>query len=190
MYDKKNKNKGDLIMKKMLIGLVFGLIFGISTSVFASENNLIQVIKVSYDIFVNGSKTNTDLPILNYQGNTYVPLRYVTEKLGKYVEWNSKTKTVHIDDEKTNDIKMEIEEKGLVDVDTIICRLEQGFEDGRKIPVDYFTDYNRMMQSFKINGTDIEFIEYKYKVYVNKEIVTSLYLKAYDEWIQNASVLK
>lgn len=39
---------------------------------------------------------NSNLPILNYNGNTYVPLRSVSESLGAEVKWDNVNKRVNI----------------------------------------------------------------------------------------------
>jgi len=50
-----------------------------------------------YPIYIEGKEfKNTDLPILNYEGNTYVPLKAVGDLTGVDVKWNEKAKKVEI----------------------------------------------------------------------------------------------
>jgi hypothetical protein len=55
------------------------------------------LIEAAYPIEVNGSTyENSQLPILNYQSNTYIPLRAVGDLLGSNVTWNPVLKRVEI----------------------------------------------------------------------------------------------
>ena len=50
---------------------------------------------VSFNI--NGSKVDaTDQPTLNYNGYTYVPLRFITESLGGEASYDTVSKTVSV----------------------------------------------------------------------------------------------
>lgn len=58
--------------------------------------NLFQLSAVKYPIIVNGVELKSDLPILNYNGSTYVPLKKVSEATGAIVEWDGVNKKVLI----------------------------------------------------------------------------------------------
>ncbi|GMK36951.1 hypothetical protein PCCS19_00040 [Paenibacillus sp. CCS19] len=48
------------------------------------------LVEAGYPVYVNGQEyTSGEQPILNYQGNTYVPMRSVGDILGADVQWNS-----------------------------------------------------------------------------------------------------
>ncbi len=44
----------------------------------------------------NGAVNYLDCSVINRDGRTYIPLRYVSESFGYNVQWDSKTKSVHI----------------------------------------------------------------------------------------------
>lgn len=53
--------------------------------------------QVYYPIYINGSLLPSDnLPILNLNGSTYVPLRKISEGSGLYVNWNNENQSVSI----------------------------------------------------------------------------------------------
>lgn len=86
-------------MKKNLKGFVLGVIVTtilMSTALGAQVKKTIEVVYNSVNITVNGTKVDTDN--LLYKGTTYVPLRAVSEMLGKDVEWDGKTGTASIND--------------------------------------------------------------------------------------------
>lgn len=53
--------------------------------------------KVTYPIYVGGEVYNDKtLPVLNYEGRTYIPLRSVGDTLGAKVKWNQAEGRVEI----------------------------------------------------------------------------------------------
>ncbi|MBQ8390934.1 MAG: hypothetical protein IJX50_00105 [Clostridia bacterium] len=53
--------------------------------------------EVNYPIYVNGVEMEKgDLPALNYNGNTYIPMRKIGEGSGLTVEWDEKNRTAEI----------------------------------------------------------------------------------------------
>lgn len=58
--------------------------------------NLFQLAKVDYPIFVDGQALESELPTLNYNGNTYLPLRKVAEAANSKVFWDNSNKAAYI----------------------------------------------------------------------------------------------
>ncbi len=84
-------------MKKMIFVLVIGLAVALPTSLFAATSYML--VKAAYPILLSGAKyTLEDLPVLNYQGNTYVPLKAFGEIMDANVEWNESKRQVEISD--------------------------------------------------------------------------------------------
>lgn len=84
--------------KFILIGLVIGIIAS-SFFVYADAIGQFILTKVNYPVVVNNQEyTNTELPVLNYQGNTYVPLKAVGKLLDAEIKWNDELKRVEIGD--------------------------------------------------------------------------------------------
>ncbi|RKL63009.1 hypothetical protein DXT63_08415 [Thermoanaerobacteraceae bacterium SP2] len=72
-------------MKKFIIILVISLLL-ITSSVSAAVEQFILT-RSPFPIIVNGQALKSDLPVLNYKGNTYIPLKKVGEALGVPVEF-------------------------------------------------------------------------------------------------------
>ena len=84
-------------MKKTIKGFLLGLIIAtllMSTAVGEKLLKTIDVIYNSVNIKVDGKQVDTDNIL--HKGTTYVPLRAISEMLGKEVDWNGNTKTVNI----------------------------------------------------------------------------------------------
>jgi len=85
---------GELIMKKIIVGVIIGFIISFSVQTFASE--AITALRATFDVYVAGQKLNTDKPILSVNGSTYLPLRDIGSALGTEVKWNEELKRVEI----------------------------------------------------------------------------------------------
>lgn len=86
-------------MKKIFKSLIVVLILSIitSTSAIAVSSADFILKKASYPILVSGTNyTDPELPLLNYQGSTYVPLRAIGELYGANIGWNEKLRQVEI----------------------------------------------------------------------------------------------
>lgn len=98
-------------MKKFIMGLLIGaLLFSITPVTAAIEQYILY--KVDYKVMVNGVEyQDVDLPILNYQGNTYAPMRSLLDFAGMTINWNAElqqaevTSPVLINQTTYNDIK-------------------------------------------------------------------------------------
>lgn len=89
-------------MKNLLKGLVIGTVITVllmSTVLGDSITKTIEVIFNSVNLTVNGQKVQADNIL--YKGTTYVPLRSVSEALGKDVGWDQATMTASINDKET-----------------------------------------------------------------------------------------
>jgi hypothetical protein len=85
------------LLKKMVFGIVIGSALTLTTSVFADSIKEYILTKIEYPIMVNGSEfKSNELPALNYQGNTYLPLKAIADALGKPIKWNDDLKRVEI----------------------------------------------------------------------------------------------
>lgn len=82
--------------RQLIIGILIGaLVFG-GIPAFAATGQYILT-QARYKIVVNGVEyADTELPILNYNGTTYVPLRAVGKLLGNEPRWNEEKRQVEI----------------------------------------------------------------------------------------------
>lgn len=84
-------------MKKVFVGIVIGSTITLTTSVFADTIKEYILTKIEYPIYVNGNEfKSNELPALNFQGNTYLPLKAIGDALAKPVKWNDQLKRVEI----------------------------------------------------------------------------------------------
>ncbi|MCM3629058.1 stalk domain-containing protein [Paenibacillus glycanilyticus] len=84
--------------KGFIIGLVMGGLLMTALPSMAATNETVKGSKTTYSlteagypIEVNGAVyAGQGLPVLNYKGNTYVPLRAIGDMLGASVAWNDR----------------------------------------------------------------------------------------------------
>lgn len=88
-----------IIMRDKLKGLLLGLVIGVMVSgtvVYASGSTSIDVFFRDLKYMFDGvEKKPVDRGFI-YEGTTYVPLRFVSEALGKEVEWDGPNETIWI----------------------------------------------------------------------------------------------
>ncbi|TMV43139.1 hypothetical protein FE783_36030 [Paenibacillus mesophilus] len=84
-------------MRKYLIGGLVGAALMFPIQSFAETAKQYVLSKIGYPVFVNGKEyAGSDLPFLNYEGNTYAPLKAIGDLLGAPVNWNDKLTRVEI----------------------------------------------------------------------------------------------
>ncbi|MCU6709230.1 hypothetical protein M6D81_10990 [Paenibacillus sp. J5C_2022] len=84
-------------MKKFTAGLLAGIGICAATTAMAAAVNEYILTKASYPIYVDGSKYAEDKwPVLNYEGNTYVPLAKFGDLTGLDYAWNEELHRVEI----------------------------------------------------------------------------------------------
>lgn len=82
-------------MKKTLIGIVIGLVIGVSISVVATGTwETIAVLRNDIKVIVNGNELSADNFL--YNDTTYLPVREISESLGMNVEYDEDTNTAVI----------------------------------------------------------------------------------------------
>lgn len=84
-------------LRMFAAGLLAGGLLMTAIPVVASSVQQYILTKAAYPIVVNGSELNNpELPVLNYEGHTYIPMRAVGEILGADVHWNENWKRAEI----------------------------------------------------------------------------------------------
>ncbi|WP_051330757.1 BsuPI-related putative proteinase inhibitor [Aneurinibacillus terranovensis] len=102
-------------LKHIVLGMTIGLTVAGGTAYGAGTLRSIEVsmepifLVVNGQTVVDGTKTSTffngktDVPLsLNYEGTTYVPLRFIGEAVGKNVKWENATNTITLTDKPDN----------------------------------------------------------------------------------------
>jgi len=79
-------------------GLLAGVMLAVSWPALAATAVQFAVSVANYPVFVNDVyyENDTEAPILNVNGRTYVPLRAVSEMLGADVQWHDAQRVVEI----------------------------------------------------------------------------------------------
>ncbi|OPX89633.1 MAG: hypothetical protein A4E53_01448 [Pelotomaculum sp. PtaB.Bin104] len=75
-----------MILKKILIGIVIGVILTTSAMAFGDEKPI--------KIILDGKEINSDVPPQIINSRTFVPIRVISEALGVDVKWDSETRSV------------------------------------------------------------------------------------------------
>lgn len=91
-------------MKRIITAIVVSILFvTFALSVFAA-NEIYILYKSINPFYVNGGRfTSEELPILNYEGNNYIPIRKAGEALGAIVDYDPIAKCVNITNKTNND---------------------------------------------------------------------------------------
>jgi hypothetical protein len=82
------------------------LLFAALFSLPVVAQNITKNISATYrniKIFINSKEQATDLEPFIYNNSTYVPLRFVSEKMNASVDWDDKTNTISIATENAAD---------------------------------------------------------------------------------------
>lgn len=141
---------------KRNVALFSGFILTVLLTSVVTGRNGLESIKVNFrniKINVNNKEEKTDLEPFVYNNSTYVPLRFVAEKLNTKVTWDDKTNTISIASD--NKMKVRDENEGL---DRIQVFLAGSY------------DYFRSVGSINIDG-----ILY-YKLEASKDGLKSIYV--------------
>lgn len=88
-------------IKSFICGCIFTSIIFVGTFA-AAESKMISVAYDNIKIKINGENVSTDVSPFIYQGRTFVPIRFVAEKLDKDVKWDGINRTVEIKDQYKN----------------------------------------------------------------------------------------
>lgn len=83
--------------KGFFVGLLAGSMVMVSLPSLADTVKQYLTVEAEYTVMVNDViYYNPDLPILNYEGSTYIPMRDVGEVLGADVSWNNELRRAEI----------------------------------------------------------------------------------------------
>jgi len=83
-------------LKGFAMGVLVGALLMVSTYAVAAQVNQYLLSKADYPIYVDDKLYEGNLPVLNYQGYTYVPLRALSEIFGVKTFWNEELQQVEI----------------------------------------------------------------------------------------------
>lgn len=95
-------------MKKVILGFVMGIVTSMAFTVFATNTDIFQVQKATFDVFVNGEKFESKNPTIVVEGRTYLPLKETGDALGVNVQWNNDLRRVDIEKEQESEVTPEM----------------------------------------------------------------------------------
>lgn len=90
-------------MKKMIIGLVLGMMIG-SATVAAAAPGTVQAVLAKLSFYVDGQSKNLKAAPLVYNGTTYLPVREVSGLLGYDLDFNSKAAKINFKSKGDSDV--------------------------------------------------------------------------------------
>lgn len=89
--------------RKLLLGVLIGLVISGGGMVFADTAAKVSAVIANHVWFQFDGKTvpiSGEYTVLNYQGRTYVPARFIAENLGAEVTWDATTNRISIESPK------------------------------------------------------------------------------------------
>ncbi|CAN7492014.1 stalk domain-containing protein [Paenibacillus sp. LjRoot153] len=75
-------------MKKFIMGVVVGGILSLTSVVAASESIQAYLFPAFFTINGQNAPLDKEYAVLNYQGHAYVPVRFLAEQLGAFVDYS------------------------------------------------------------------------------------------------------
>jgi len=146
-------------LKKLIAGLVIGMLIGSFGVAFAAESPTVQAMFEKFSLQINGDKATEIIP-LTYEGTTYLPVREAAGLLGYEVDYDKETKTIKLDQSQ--------KEKDVSNVNDVVINLDEwvplrDLSTKNGVQVMVHPDKNNQMVISKGN-TEINFI-----LPVNKE---------------------
>lgn len=85
-----------MIKRVVMIWVVVSILMMGTFGLVYSKEDIFELMKAGYKIYVNGNELKSNLPVLNYEGITYVPLRAFYESINAKVDWDSNSRAVKI----------------------------------------------------------------------------------------------
>lgn len=83
-------------MKRLVIGLVIGLMIGMTGTAIAAQSDTVQAVFQKFNFIVNGQEQQLDADPLVYQGTTYLPVRVVANMLGYDVTYKASDQRIEL----------------------------------------------------------------------------------------------
>jgi ABC-type antimicrobial peptide transport system permease subunit len=94
----------------MILATCLGAVIGMTGSVFASQNDLVQATFQKIKLIVNGVDQQLSSEPLVYKGTTYLPVRSVFDAVGYEVQYDPSTKTINANDKLKEGVSIVVDE--------------------------------------------------------------------------------
>lgn len=162
-------------MKKKIVLLVTMLVLAVSVGLFAADLYVkakLTDIKVVMDgkVLVLKDAKGTALKPLSYNDSTYLPVRAISENLGLGVKWDSKTQTITLDSDPSDDDK-DMDKNDKNDDANDLKKPEGAYEIGQKwvlpgqweVTIDSIEETAERNQFSRKQPAAVYIINYTYK---------------------------
>lgn len=81
-------------MKKLISGIIIGLVLGVSTNAFAAVGDSVTAVFTQFSYKVNGEIKTLDSPVLVHDGNSYLRTTQISNMLGFDVTYKADSRTI------------------------------------------------------------------------------------------------
>jgi hypothetical protein len=92
----RDREKEKDIMKKFILGLLCGAMLAASATVYASDEIRALLFPVKFQFNGESRETGSRFAVLNYEGHTYVPVRFMADNLGAGASYDKVTGTISV----------------------------------------------------------------------------------------------
>ena len=185
-------------MRKIIIGFIVGCVLSMSATAFAAPVKQFILTKITYPILVNGVEyADEQLPALNYEGNTYIPLAKIGDLLGVDYRWNAEKKRVEIG-ETPDDVDVPDSQTAVESGDSLYVtdgqgayagfKMLHGYEGEDQYQIYFKGDANRYQTAIEdLRGINLkEIITWEYDGVTRKNTRSELYSFFADTaWFRN-----
>jgi hypothetical protein len=89
-------------LKKFVLGLICGICLTAATTVYASDTIQAYLFPTKFEINGQSKELDSEYKVLNYNGHTYVPIRFVAECLDIGIKYSSMDNVISIMNEPTH----------------------------------------------------------------------------------------
>ena len=118
--------------KSVAMGFVAGSLCMVTVTAMAAYSDVTAKLWNDVKFNINGSVVNsTDQPTLNYNGYTYVPLRFITESLGGEASYDTVSKTVSVN------LPEKVVEKEVEVVKEVPVYIDKNTSEGKDVQYTY-----------------------------------------------------
>ncbi len=160
--------------KFLVLGILIGLLSSISIQVFANTNDIVQAylrndIKFKFD--GNEEKLDEGYAVLNYDSRTYVPARFIAEKLRAEVNWVEETSTIEINSSRLLNGESQEEKNSEIEDDINDIYEEENMQDVNKEETKIYSGVpvSKDLHDKLISVTDISYDNGHWRVYLKVE---------------------
>lgn len=119
VYNSSNRIQRSEFMKKLILGLMLGMMLGSATVAFAANDLIgtkITAVFASFNIVINGESKELETAPLVYNGTSYLPVKEISNLVGYDVTYKADSRTIELNEANSNTNK--VDEKDAIKVNS------------------------------------------------------------------------